>query len=173
MSFILNNTKFTSITGVVLIFFSACKFYSFSGANIDYSQTKTISIANFENLAALAGPTYAQGLSETIREVFLTQTQLQIVNSAGDLELSGQIIDFSISPVAISSNDLASKNRVTMTVNVKFSNHKNPEDNFETTFSRFADFDATQSFSAVETDIMKDIYQQLAQDIFNRSLGNW
>lgn len=152
---------------------SGCRYYSFTGASVNYNETQTISIKTFENYAPLSNPTLAQQFSETLRNVFLSQTQLRQVAQNGDLQIEGEIIEYAIAPVAITQADQAALNRLTITVKVRYTNTKNEKENFESTFSRFADFLANQSFSSVEQSLINDINQQLAQDIFNKTLGNW
>ena len=98
---------------------------------------------------------------------------MSLINKGGDLNFEGSIVGYSVSPVAIQSNDAAALNRLTITVNVKFTNKKNEKQNFETSFSRFADYSSSQNLSAVEDQLIKDINTQLTQDIFNKSVTNW
>lgn len=155
--------------------FSGCRInYSFTGASID-PEVKTASVAFFPNQAPLAQPILSQAFTEALKDIFLSQTNLSLVQKGGDLHFEGAITGYSTSIVAVQggNNAQASRNRLTITVNVKFVNSKNEKQNFETSFSRFADYDASQNFSSVEESLIKDINQQLVQDIFNRAVTNW
>ena len=138
----------------------------------DAGNAKTISIAFFNNNASLVQPTLSQSFTEDLRNFFQTQSRLSLVPKSGDLQIQGSITDYRVSPVGISNNAAAS-NRLTIVVKVSFSNNLDPEKDFEQTFSRFADFPASQNLTTVEQELIKEINQQLAQDIFNKALINW
>ena len=151
---------------------SGCGVYSFTGASVS-PDIKTISIKYFTNLAQLAPPTLSQVFTEAMKDKFISQTNLTMVERNGDLNFEGTITGYSTSPIAIQGNETAAKNRLTITVNVKFTNQKDEKMNFETTFTRYSDFDSNAILSSVETVLIKDINTQLVQDIFNKAIINW
>ena len=147
----------------------SCKL-SLSGGN--YGEAKTISIAFFPNNAALVQPTLSQSFTEDLRNFFQTQSPLSLISKGGDLQIEGAITDYRVGPVGV-SNQAASSNRLTITVNVKFSNSKDSTKDFDTSFSRFVDFSSTQNISSIEQELISQVNQQLIQDIFNKALINW
>ena len=151
---------------------SGCGVYSYTGASVS-PDIKTISIKYFTNLAQLAPPTLSQVFTEAMKDKFISQTNLTMVERNGDLNFEGTITGYSTSPIAIQGNETAAKNRLTITVNVKFTNQKDEKMNFETTFTRYSDFDSNAILSSVETVLIKDINTQLVQDIFNKAIINW
>ena len=157
--------------GVIVLLFTyvSCRISLNAG---DAGNAKTISLAFFNNNASLVQPTLSQSFTEDLRNFFQTQSRLSLVPKSGDLQIQGSITDYRVSPVGISNNAAAS-NRLTIVVKVSFSNKLDPEKDFEQSFSRFADFPASQNLSSVEQDLIKEINQQLAQDIFNKALINW
>ena len=171
----LNNTIYNKKNILLLIttaiILNACSIYSFTGAAIS-ADIKTVSINYFDNYSKQVQPTLSQVFTEKIKDVFISQTTLNLTSSIADLQLSGSIINYDISPISI-SNGSASKNRLTIVIKAIFVNTKNEENNFEKTFSRFADFDSNLSISSVENELIKEIVEQLAQDIFNESIVNW
>jgi len=153
--------------------FSSCKVkYSLSGATIP-PEAKTISVAFFNNNTTLGSPTISQKFTEKLRDVVSSQTNLALMKQNGDLQFEGTIIDYNVAPVAIQSTDQAALNRLTVGVSVKYTNKFDATKNFEQTFSRFADFDATKAISAVETELLTEINRQLTEDIFNKAFNNW
>lgn len=148
--------------------------YSFTGASIS-PDVKTVSIQDFKNLAPLIKPTLSQDITEALKDKFVSQTNLQLVNYTGDLNFEGQITGYNIKPIAIKggANSVASLNRLTITIKVKFTNSKDPKQNFETTFSRYTDFPSTENFNTVQDGLASDITKQLIDDIFNKSVANW
>lgn len=156
----------------------SCKVnYSFTGASIA-PDVKTISIQYFSSFAPLAKPTYSQNFTEALRDIFVSQTNLSFVPKGGDLQFEGAVTSYSAAPIAIqgtNSNGLnqAAQNRLSITVKVKFTNNKDEKQNFETTFTRFADFPTTSALAAEEDRLIKEINNQLVQDIFNKAVINW
>ena len=146
--------------------------YSFTGASIP-PEVQTVSVSFFQANAALTPPRASQLFTEQLKDVFLTQTNLALVKSNGDLEFEGAITDYRTSPVAIQGNETAALTRVTMTVSVRFVNNYDEEQNFETTFSRFEDFETSRDLSSVEEEVLRSINDQLTQDIFNKAVTNW
>ncbi len=147
----------------------SCKL-SLSGGN--YGETKSISIAFFPNNAALVQPTLSQSFTEDLRNFFQTQSPLALISKGGDLHIEGAITDYRVSPVGV-SNQAASSNRLTIIVNVKFTNSKDSTKDFDTSFSRFVDFPSTQNIASIEQELVSQVNQQLIQDIFNKALINW
>lgn len=143
-----------------------------SGASIP-PEVKTIVIKYFNKTAALGPPSMSQTFTERLKDKFLTQTNLAIVNSSGDLTLEGSITSYAITPQVIQLNETAQKNRLTISVNVKFTNLKDEKQNFETTFSRYSDYDSSQNLSSVEETLISEINDQLVDDIFNKAVVNW
>jgi hypothetical protein len=156
-----------------LLVLSGCKVkYSLSGATIP-PEAKTISVGFFTNNTTLGTPSLSQRFTEKLRDVVSSQTNLGLVSQNGDLQFEGYISDYNVAPVAIQSTDVAGLNRLTITVNVKYSNKFDAAKNFEQTFTRFADFPSSKTISAVEADLVTEIYRQLTEDIFNRAFNNW
>lgn len=156
----------------LLLLYAGCGIYSFTGASIA-PEIKTISIAQFSNQATLVQPTLAQTLTDALKDRFMQQTSLSIVNRGGDLSIEGAIVNYNTQPVAIQANDQAALNRLTITIRVIFVNEKDEKQNFETNFSRYEDYDSRQSLSAVEEGLIKTISEALVEDVFNKSVVNW
>ncbi len=164
----------TFIAILILINLSACKVnYSFTGASIA-PDVKTFSVVTFPNYAPLIQPILSQNFTEALKDKFQSQTNLELVSRGGDMNFEGSITGYNASPIAIQSGtDLAAQTRLTITVNVKFTNSKNEKQNFESTFSRYADYESSKSLSSEEDRLIKEINDQLVQDIFNKAVVNW
>lgn len=155
-----------------MLLFTGC--YTFTGASVS-PDTKSIVITYFPNRAPLIQPTLSQTFTDALKDKFISQTSLSIVQSNGDLIIDGEITGYNVSPVAIQGGNepTAGKNRLTITVNVRFTNLKNDKQSFESTFSRYEDFLSSQSLSVVEQDLIKVINEMLVDDIFNKAFVNW
>jgi len=151
----------------------SCKVnYSLSGASIS-PDTKTFNVKYFQKASALGPSSMSQDFTEKLKDKFLTQTTLKLADKEPDLIFEGSISNYAVSPLSIQANETAANNRLTITVSVKFTNLKNEKQNFETTFSRFADYSSSQSLSAVEGTLVPEIMDQLIDDIFNKAFINW
>jgi hypothetical protein len=158
-----------------LIVLNSCTLnYSFTGASIS-PDIKTVSVKFFPNYAPLAQPILSQAFTEALRDIFISQTSLNLVDKNGDLHFEGSITGYQSNPTAIQSGEVAqaSLNRLSITVNVIFTNKLDEKQNFETNFTRFADYDASRNLADVETALIKEINDQLVQDIFNKAVTNW
>ena len=156
----------------LLLMATGCGVYSFTGASIPPG-AKTISIAYFVNNAQFVEPTLSQSLTDALRDRFQSQTDLDFVKEGGDLQLEGIITDYSTRPVAIQGNETAAKNRLTVTVKVKFTNVLDPDKDFDQAFTRYEDYDSNQDLSAVKDQLITTINEYLVDDIFNKAVVNW
>ncbi len=157
---------------LLIIFFSACGFYSFTGASIS-PDVKTISVRYFPNRSATIEPTLSQVFTEKLKDYFLQQTNLSINTDFGDLNFSGKIVKYDVKPIAIQANEQAAQNRLTIAVEVKFENQKDESKNFEQKFSRYMDYDSNQNLAELETELIEQITNELVEDIFNKAVVNW
>ena len=164
--------KYTVGLLLVILLFTSCEIrYSFSGGQ--FSGAKTFSVSYLKPQTALASPTYSQRLTEDLKDVMLSQSPLSLSESNGDLQFEGSVTNYVVAPVAIQSNETASLTRLSITVKIKYTNTLEPDLNFEKSFTKFADFSATESLFAVQEDLWKQINDHLAQEIYNASVGNW
>lgn len=145
---------------------------SFTGASIP-DNVNTVSVEYFEIQAPLTNPNFPQIITEALRDKFIRQTRLKLVPQDGDAQFKGVISGYSTSPVAVSGSETASLTRLTISVNVSYENRFDDTQNFNQGFTRFADFDVTQTLTSVEDGLMTEISEQLVQDIFNRAFLNW
>lgn len=148
--------------------------YSFTGAGKLDERIKTVQIDYFPNNAVLVEPSLSQTFTEDFQELFLTQANLDLVKSGGDLQFEGEITGYKINPMTATAQQTAAQNRLTITVNVRFYNNIIEEDNFERTFSHYYDYDAnTQLVGSALDDAFEEIIERISQDIFNASIAKW
>ena len=168
--------KLLSIT-VLLVLYSCGGGYSFTGA--DVGEAKTITVDFFPNNADLVNPQLSQTFTEKLRDNFVQQTPLNLTQSGGDLLFQGSITDYVITPINAQANGNSvlggnvAQSRLTIGVNVIFTNRVDPKKSFERRFTRFADFDSSVDLSQVEDELVDQITQELSENILNASIGNW
>jgi hypothetical protein len=157
---------------LVVVLAASCRVnYSFTGG--DPGNAKTMSVELFQARAPLATPNSAQVFTETVRDLLLAQTPLKLARENGEVQYSGSISGYDVQPVNIQANETAALNRLTITVSVIYLNTLEPKKNSEFTVARFADYNSAQDLTTVEEQLVTEISKQLAQDIFDRTLGNW
>lgn len=169
---IIRNCLLTFLPALTLLLAGCKGGYSFTGASIP-ANAKTISVATFPNYASTVNPQLSQLLTDDMRNLFSSQTSLNVVNGDADLEITGEITSYTTRAAALSSSDEVSMNRLTITIKVKFVNNCDPKSNFEQSFSRYRDYNAQINFSSVESSLVGEIVTELCEDVFNKSVVNW
>ena len=162
---------------VLLIFtvtIQSCGTYSFTGADIDYSTTKTFQVSYFQNNARIVQPGIDRDFTLKLQDLLLNQTNLDLVNSNGDLIFEGEITEYYIAPITATSQSTAAQNRLTISVNVRFYNTKEALKDFEQRFSFYFDYSGSTQLTGSQLDDAIDIiFERITQDVFNASLANW
>lgn len=146
--------------------------YSLSGGSVP-AGAKTLSVASMAARAPLCPPQAALTITEAVRDLMQAQTPLNLTKEDGDIAYEGAVTGYDVQPVSIQADETAAMNRLTITVSIQYTNREDPKASSEFSVSRFADYSSSQDLSAVEDALVEDIGKQLAQDIFDRTLGNW
>jgi hypothetical protein len=167
---------FRLFSGVILLVaimsFTSCGVYSFTGASIP-PEAKTVSIQYFPNQALLVEPTLSGIFTDALRDKFTSQTNLEMVQRSGDLAMEGAITDYKTTPVAIQGDQTSALNRLTITIEVRFYNKYEPDKDFDTKFTQFIDYPSNEDYNAKKTELIDQITEMLADDIFNKAVINW
>ena len=162
---------------IFLISLQSCGNYSFTGASIPLG-TETFQVNFFENdagndLGSIFEPGLDRDFTSSLQNILQNQTNLQLVSQDGDLVYEGEIIEYRVSPMTATSELTAAQNRLTVSVNVRFINVKNEEDDFENRFSFYYDYPAETQLINIKAEAHDIIFERLTQDIFNASLAKW
>lgn len=147
--------------------------YSLNGASIDYSRIKTINIGDFQNLAPIAYPPLAQKFSEDLKYRFQTRTRLTQVTQIGDLNIEGEIVGYDLTAEAVQADAYAARTKLTMRVNVRYTNTVDEDESFEREFTSFASFDSSKMFTEVQDALVEELTEDLINQIFNATVENW
>ena len=170
---ILSTTAVVIALAVTAFLVQACGIYSFTGTSIQ-PDVKTVTINYFEYKALKVNPSLSNQITEALKDKFTKLTKLEQVDMDGDLEIIGEVSGYDVKATAITANEQAAQNRLTVNVKISFVNRKYPEDNFENkSFSAYADFDAMQTLDAVEASLCEEIVEKLCEDMFNATVANW
>ncbi|MDR1340891.1 MAG: LPS assembly lipoprotein LptE [Prevotellaceae bacterium] len=157
---------------LLLPLFGSCGIYSFNQSYLS-PDVKTVCIEYFPNMALLVNPTLSNTFTEALKDMFTRQTRLTQVDTDGHLQFSGEIRDYSITPTAITGDEVASLNRLTIKVKVKYVNQIDETQNFDKDFSAYSDFPGEASIEQYQAQLVEEITKNLVENIFNASVGNW
>ena len=170
----MKNLKIALFFIVSASFFHGCGVYSFTGADIDYSNTKTFEVRYFQNNAPTREPGIDRTFTQNLQDLLLNQTSLDLVNNNGDLVFEGEIVEFYVAPITATSQNNAAQNRLTIGINVRFFNTKDEKKDFEQRFSFYFDYPGASQLTGTSLDdAVAVIFERITQDIFNKSLANW
>lgn len=147
--------------------------YKFNGAALDYNVYKTIHVSEFPIRAALVYPPLQQIFENELLDYITRNTRLRTVDGSSDLELSGEITGYNLSPQAVTEDAYASKTRLTITVRIKYTDNKAEGKDIDQTFSAYRDFDSSEMLTDVQDELCQQISKELVDLIFNATLGNW
>ncbi len=157
---------------IIAMSINSCSIYNFTGTGkID---AKTFQVNFFQNNAELIEPGIDRTFTQQLQAIIQNQTNLNLTNSGGDLVYEGEIVGYNITPMTATADQRAAQNRLTITVNVRFTNKNKEEDNFEKRFSFFFDYTGSEQLIGSKlTEAVDTIFERITQDIFNESLAKW
>ena len=155
----------------------SCGLYSFTGSSIPVG-VETFQVDYFENTAGgKPGSTIEPGLDRdftiALQDLIVNQTSLNLVNEGGDIIYSGEIVEYSVTPMAATAEIKAAQNRLTMAVMVNYENVSNEDDNLEKRFSFYYDFPGNLQVYDIKDSALEEIFERITQDILNETLAKW
>lgn len=164
---------FVCVALVVIVYSCRMSFGLAPISSIDYSKVKTISIADFQNRAEYVYAPLAIEFNTKLRDMFIQQTRLQVIDSGGDLDIDGEITGYNQYNESVDASGYASKVKVTLTVNVRYTNNTNHEEDFEQQFSAFQTYDSNQLLTDVQDQLITLMVKDITEQIFNATVANW
>ncbi|MCQ2257383.1 MAG: LPS assembly lipoprotein LptE [Bacteroidaceae bacterium] len=153
---------------------AACKVsYKFTGTSIDYTKTKTISLDKFPIRANYVWSPMESMFYNELSDAFAQKTKLTVLKKNGDLQLSGEIVEYSQTNKSIASDGFSAQTQLKMTVNVRFVNNINHDEDFEQRFSATTSYDSSQQLAAVQEGLVTEMIKDIVDQIFNATVANW
>ncbi|MDR0824274.1 MAG: LPS assembly lipoprotein LptE [Prevotella sp.] len=166
--------KKTVLFILLAIVITACTVsYKFNGSNINYTETPTLEIRDFQNQAPLVYPPLTQVFNEHMKDVFIRGTKLQLTSIAPSMEIEGEIVRYDLTPLAVQENNLASQTRLTMAVKFRFRNNVRPEEDKDETVSAYRDFSSSLMLTDVQDGLIDELTKEIVDQIFNSTMSNW
>ena len=147
--------------------------YKFNQSSIDYNIVKTIQIAEFPIRSSYVwgpmGPMFNNGL----KDKFSAHTKLIQVRRNGDLKLEGEITNYTQRNKSVSAEGYSAQTELAITVNVRFTNNKNHQEDFEKQFTATSTYETTQSLASVQEQLVTEMVKDIVDQIFNAAVANW
>ncbi len=159
------------ISTMVFAVFNSCGVYSPYGAST--SGAEAFSVSAFEAIHPLVSASSALSISEALVDRVQRQSTLKLNRDKAELVFSGRVVGWLVQPINVQGDETASANRVTITVDVVYTNTIDESLSFQRKFSRFVDVPSSSDIFSIEDQIVTEIGELLSLDIFNASLGNW
>ena len=173
MKEIYRHVKLVVVLMVLSQALSSCKVsYSFSGVNIS-PEVLTYSVQYFQNRAPVVQAQLSQVFTDALMDKIQNNTSLDLATDGGDVQFSGEITGYATRPTAITGDETAARNRLTISVRVKYTNVLEPDLDYDSSFSRYEDYDASQNLTDVENLLIEMIVEYLIEDIFNKAFVSW
>jgi hypothetical protein len=147
--------------------------YKFNGASIDYTKTKTIQIKDFPIRSAYVWGPMSSIFNNQLKDLYGSQTRLMQVRRDGDLRIEGEITQYQQRNKSVAADGYSSQTELSMTVNVRFTNTKNHEEDFERSFTATETYTSTQSLNSVQEELVTQMSKNLCEQIFNATVANW
>ena len=169
----------TNIRGYLLIvamasvILSCSVSYKFNGASIDYTKTKTITIADFPIRSSYVWGPMQTIFNNELKDIFANHTRLSQVKRNGDLKIEGEITQYNQRNKSVSSEGHSAQTELSMTVNVRFTNNKEHKEDFERQFTATTSYESTQSLASVQEELVTQMVKEITDQIFNATVANW
>lgn len=170
--------KVQILLAIAGLFVSSCFSlrYDFKGGVTIPPHIKTFSVQYFDNRAQLVEPTFSQKFTDELRQYIESNTNLRYVRGMGDIDFSGTISTYQITPQAFSSTggqDQAAMTRFSIGIKATYTDVKEPDNDFDKTVSGYREFESTTSFSSVEESLSEEIREEIIEQLFNAAFVNW
>ncbi|PTM09042.1 MAG: hypothetical protein DA407_06700 [Bacteroidetes bacterium] len=161
-----------SLLVLLLTLVQSCWKYSFTG--VSDLKAETFQVNYFQNNSVLIEPGLDRDFTQALQDLITNQSSLNLVNSNGDLVYEGEITEYRISPTTATSDNRAAQNRLTITIQLRFYDKENPDEDLEQRFSFFYDYPgSSQLVGSQKTTAHEEIFERITQDIFNATLAKW
>ena len=171
-----NNLKslFATLLLAATVLLTACSIsYKLNGASIDYTKTKTIQIADFPIRSSYVWGPMGPMFNNQLKDEFASHTKLTQVKRDGDMKIEGEITQYTQRNKSVAADGRSAQTELSITVNVRFTNNADHNQDFERQFTSSASYDTTQSLNAVQEDLVTEMVENLAKQIFNATVANW
>jgi len=167
----MKRTFFALLFGAVALASCGVVRFNMSGASVGLA--RTFQVVTFDNRADIVNPRLSAEITDALKDKIQGSTSLKLVNSNADVMFEGEITGYNVQPQQVTAASVAARDRLTITVRVRFTNELDPDKNYDKSFSRFQEFEGGASLSAIEAQLVSEILEELMEDIFNEAFSSW
>ena len=157
----------------MLLLISCSVSYKFNQSSIDYTRTKTIQIADFPIRATYVWAPMASMFNNQLKDEFANHTKLIQVKRNGDLKIEGEITRYDQRNKSVSSEGYSAQTELSITINVRFTNNKKHDEDFEKQFTASTTYPTTQSLNSVQDGLVTEMLKDICDQIFNATVAKW
>ncbi|HIG74737.1 MAG TPA: hypothetical protein EYQ24_09250 [Bacteroidetes bacterium] len=152
---------------------SAVGCYTFSGASLP-PDLQTVAIPPVESRAGSGPADLDQRLANALVERFADRTRLSLEpdEAEADLVVRATVERYTVAPAAVTGDEVAALNRVTLGVRVVATNRLDESDLLDRAFTATADYAPAEGLAG-ESDAAQRALEQIAQDAFTAATSDW
>lgn len=162
-----------AMLAIALVSMACSVQYKFNSSSIDYTKTKTIQINDFPIRSSYVWSPMGPMFNNELKDMFSRSTRLSQVKRNGDLKIEGEITQYTQRNKSVSSEGYSAQTELSMTVNVRFTNNANHNEDFEKQFSDSQSYETTQSLQSVQEELVTIMVKNICEQIFNATVANW
>lgn len=153
---------------------AGCSYYSFTGATIP-SRLNTIAVPLAQDNSVSPVSTLDEDLTQFLISRFVDQTRLSLetTESNADAVLTATIQRYTNQPTAVSGDERATLNRVTIQVDVTYVDQVEDQELLQRQFSSFEEYDPVEDGLDGEQAAARAALENIAEDIFSAATSNW
>ena len=167
----MKRTAIMLVLGAIVFFACGRVTFNMSGASI--GNAKTCQVAYFENRADIVNPRLAAQMTDALKDKIQGSSSLRLVNNNADVIFEGEITGYNVQPQQVTAMGAAARDRLTITVKVKFTNELDSDKSYDKSFSRFQEYPGGASLSSHEAQLVENILKELMEDIYNEAFSSW
>ena len=166
-----------AMTLLLILSTSGCSYYSFTGATIP-ENLNTVAIPLTQDNSTSPFPELSSTLTDLLIDRFVGRTRLRLESNASsaDAVLDSRLVGYQNEPTAVSGDERAALNRVTVRVRVTYTDQteQGPEEPLiARTFSGAAEYDPVADGQQGELAAANAALENVADDIFSEATSDF
>ena len=156
---------------LVIVLFTNFGCYTFKDISIK-PDVKSFNVEDF-SLRANAPGSINQTFTEALKQKIQSETRLFLDENNPNIIFEGTISSYSVISTATDSQNTASLNKLEIRIKISYTNILHEDENWESTFSDYANFDRDVNLSDVQDGLIEEIYEEIIDAVINKAFSNW
>ncbi len=146
--------------------------YSFKNASVS-PDLNYFFVEEFRITARNAPATINTDFEEALKNKIRNESRLVLDQQNAQISFSGSVSGYVVQALAPQPGETVALNRLQVTITVKYRDLEDADKNWDQSFNEYAEFSSDQILSDVEDQLLITIFEQLTENIFNKSFGDW